>query len=1326
MTSWLDRYLPQDRHRALVAGTTLPERCDGAALFADLVGFTPLGHQLTRELGVRRGVEELVRRVDALYDSLISAIETRGGSVIGFAGDGLTCWFDAAEPDSPARALSCAQAMQQAMQSFAGVRLRTAVTYGPARRLVVGDPNIQLIDTLVGATVARLAAIERIARHGEVVVDQALVKALGQTGEIREWRVDSGGETFGVADTAAPLPGFSGVTPAAPRYKQATLDHEMLRPWILPPVYEREQSGYGAFLTELRPTVAMFVRLEGIDYDADERAGEKLDRLVRTVQRTLASHDGLLLQLTIGDKGSYCLGSFGAPVAHENDVLRAVRAAHELMRQLLELTFLVPAKIGLSAGTSRTGAYGGRTRATYGTLGDDVNLAARLMGIARPGEILLGDALRRPAMQQFVLRTLQPLQVKGFSEPVIAHALIGPRGVTHRRLHERRYGQIMVGRQHELALIERKLMRAVEGEPQVIAILGDAGIGKSRLLAEAAPFAQRHGFSAITGVCEASGRSTPYLAWRPVWRALLEVGAESDSVAGVAQLRERLRRLAPQRLNALPTLAPLLGMTIRDNMFTRTLTPQERVNLVTGLLEDCLRAVATTQPLLVALEDVQWMDALSLQLLEGLARPDIALPLAFVLTYRPARDTGDWQPRIERLPGFTRIALDALDPGDVERLIDNKLSQWEPDRSDVLAAALAARLNPRAEGNPFYVEELLNDLRERRGSQPEWLADARGAALELPASLESLILSRIDRLTESQRAILKTASVMGRRFRVNWLHGCYPGLGELEQLKADLVALERLDLTLCEAAQPDLAYRFKHMVTHEVTYVSLPSATRAQMHGQVARYIESLEAERHLDLLAHHYGLSDDSAKQREYLRRAAEAAQAAYANDTALSHWKRLLTLVQDDGERARVQLQLGVLLTQIARYVEAETCLRDALQLTAKAGDDASQAAVAEAMGRQFLGRGSFRNARQWLDRALTTWQALGARREEGKAMLAKALTWLPERFDEVRGLSDRALTIANQCGDVATEILAAAELGHSITHLGDGRRGSALLEDAIERARRLDDSHVLITALSRQASAAASSSDFVRAKALFLEAQRLDQEIGAQRRLAGGQGGGPADCSSEHDLPAHARLDAAAIAGVAVGTLRQCDFALARAGREEVLTLAAAMSDPLRECRILIALGYADLRAGELDSATASLLRAGSVVSAYQLPMMQAEVLDNLGLVALARGELVQAGSYMRESLIMRRRIGSVLRIVYSLSSLTALLARSGPAREAAVIAAAVRRACVMHGLALDGATQAALDESLATARASLRTHEPESTWAEGATLDLGDAARLALAA
>jgi predicted ATPase/class 3 adenylate cyclase len=1339
MSVLLDRHVPQDRRQALATGGTLPERVSGAALFADLVGFTPLGHRLARELGARRGVEELARRVNAVYDALIDAIEQRRGSVIGFAGDALACWFDDADQDAARRAIGCAQAMQQAMHAFEAVQLKTAVTRGPARRFVVGDPQIQLIDTLAGATVARLASAERLARPSEVVVDRAAAQALGDAAAPGEWRTADDGERFAVLAAALDLHG-AGVVPAAAPL--AALDAQMLRPWVLPAVYEREQSGHGTFLTELRPTVALFLRFEGIDYDADENAGDKLDRMVRRVQSTLAAHDGALLQLTIGDKGSYCYGAFGAPVAHEDDALRALRAAHELVRALRELRFLAPVQIGLSAGTARTGAYGGRTRATYGVLGDDVNLAARLMALAAPGEILLSEALRRPAVSQFALRTLQPLQVKGFAEPLSAHALLAPRSMrTTQRVQERRYGLAMVGRQRELALIERKLVLAAEGQAQVIGITGEAGIGKSRLVAEAVPFAQRHDFRACAGQCEAVGQTTPYLVWRPIWRALLGVDADADDARRLASLHAGVAALAPQRIDALPTLAPLLGLTIEDTEFTRVLGPQDRANVLTALLEDCLESIAAQQPLLFALEDAQWIDPLSLQLLEDLARVGASLPLMFILAYRPQQGAGDREARMGQLPAFTRIVLHPLEPADVERLTDNKLGQWDPSCSEELASALAAKLNVRAEGNPFYIEELLNHLCERHKALSELEVDASRPASELPPSLEALILGRIDGLSEAQRATLKTASVIGRHFRVDWLHGFYPELGELGRVKSELAELDRLDLTPLDTPEPDLAYAFKHVVTRDVAYESMPHATRAQLHEQLALYIESLGAEQHLDLLAHHWSLSHNVDKQREYLMRAARAAQAMYANEAALEYLEQLRPLVHGGPERLEIELQSGRLLTDLGRWPEAEAHLRAALVLAQQGADAAAEAAVAQQLGTLFGIRGDFDPAREWLQNALALHEAHDAHREQGRTLAAMARTWASqEAYANASECAQRAIHMARDCGDEATEVTTLSLLGNVTSRLGDGETATALLDQALVRARALDDKPVLAVVLTRRATRASENGDFALANTLQQESLALARALGnrdsAIRVL---QGMGALRTMRGEYAAAKALFEQANLAARELGSkplqASMC-LALGRTARlegdtggarvwlERSIALYRELGIPARESKGLVELGYIALCDGDLRNAAVFLERALVLSRASGAPNDEAEALDNLGLVSLRQGDYASARERLHAALELRHRGSNKELIVFSLTSVAALHAHTGEATRAARVAAAAHAVCEATGLALDAFTKELQADTVTRARDALSPMEFEAAWAEGGRMAIGEAVATAL--
>ena len=1328
----LARYLSQDRRDALAQGLELPERSSGAALFADLAGFTELGEQLSGEAGARGGSEALAARVDAVYEALNAHVEHFDGSVVNFAGDALGCWFDDAHGAGAQRAFACAQAMQQAMRGFDGMALKVAVACGSARRMVVGDPAIQRLEAVGGAVVERLGSAERVAHPGDVLVDRATVESLGSALIVREWR-EAAGQSFAVTEPAQsvawPLPAPAVAPPPS-------LDAGALRSWILPAVYEREQAGHGTYLAELRQVVALFVRLGLIDYDTDPQAGAKLDQAVRRVQRIAAHRGGVLLQLTLGDKGGYAYVAFGAPWAHEDDALRAVRTARELAPALRELGFLQPTSIGLSGGPARVGAYGARSRATYGALGDEVNLAARLMAVAAPGEILVSDALRRSLALDYVLRGLDPVRVKGRAEPVAVHAVTGERHSNAARRQERRHGTAMVGRQREFALVEEALRAVLDGSrARVITLTGDAGIGKSRLLAELLLSARRRGFRVVAGSCEATGRHSPYLAWRPVWRALLGVGDGGD----VSSVQDTVRSLARTRVAAVPVLGPLLGMSIEESEFTRSLSPQERANVLTAVLEEVLAALAAREPLLIAIEDMHWIDPASLELLETLVRGAPQLKLAFVLAHRPSEHGGDASARAEALPACTRIVLHPLEPSEVSQLVAVRLAAWEPDCAETLEEALAARLNAQAEGNPFYIEELLNHLRDRQVTLHEWAEDANRQA-ELPPSLESLILARIDRLTEGQRATLKTASVIGRQFRVDWLHACYPALGEVREVKAELAELERLDITPQCMPEPELAYLFKHVVTREVTYESLPQATRVRLHGQLARYIETLDTRQHLDLLVHHYALSDDLAKQREYLRRAAESAQAEYANEIALAYWERLLPLVQDEQERAHIELKIGQLLTILGRNEAAWSRLQAALDFAQGSGEQRLQAQATEAMGADCIGLGDHEAACRYFDQALAIWQPLGARREQGRAWLAKARAMFDVSMSQRRDCAEKAMEIAKDCGDTATELLAMVNLSGALRELGERQRSDTLLDDARAAVRRSDDRLVWSTVSFHFASATSNRGQYVQAIALYEEALSFARETGdkrlaitALRSMAVDQNRLGDTASARASLEEAALLARAAGAqdlqarilnSLGVAAQGQSDFASALKYLEEVVELARQLRNPMMEKRALAAIGYGELCCGELNSARETLERARLVET--DVPVTDAVVLDNLGLVALARGDLEAANAHLRAAVESRRSAPSLQERVFSLTSMAALLARCERMKEAASVAAAAMHACEATGLTLDAYTSGLVQAAVASARQSTPAAEFDAAWSMGLSMSVDDALSLALQA
>jgi predicted ATPase len=355
--------------------------------------------------------------------------------------------------------------------------------------------------------------------------------------------------------------------------------------------------------------------------------------------------------------------------------------------------------------------------------------------------------------------------MKGEPQPVFAVT-----GISHHRaarLPEPAYRLPMVGRQAELAFIDEKLKLALQGKGQVIGITAEAGMGKSRLIAEVIRLARKRGFTGYGGACQSSGTNTPYLVWQPIWQAFFDLDPEMPQRKQIRLLEGELEDRVPERLDSLPLLGLVLNLPLPDNEFTGALDPKDRKSALEILLEDCLKSAIRETPLLIVLEDLHWVDPLSHDLLETLARVSENLPICFVLAYRPPALVRLQEQRVEKLPHFTRVELQDLTASDAEQLIRAKLAQLFPERTGALPKALAEELTLKSQGNPFFIEELINYLHDR-GLNPY---DTHALKeLELPASLQTLILSRIDQLTEPQKVTLKVASIIGRVYMDTILH----------------------------------------------------------------------------------------------------------------------------------------------------------------------------------------------------------------------------------------------------------------------------------------------------------------------------------------------------------------------------------------------------------------------------------------------------------------------------------------------------------------------------------------------------------------------------
>lgn len=928
------QYVPLDRRWALTSHKPLPDRTRGAVLFADIAGFSPLTKALTQELGPQRGVEELSHIINQVYEDLITTVHQYGGAVITFGGDAITCWFDG---DEGVQAVTCALKMQEAMRPHTTIHtptglmlhinLKVSVAVGPARRFLVGDPEWQQIEVLAGATLERVGTAELVAQQGEVLLDEAGAAALGERLHITAWR-QMNGYRFALI-TAIHDP-----APAQPDIALPDIPDEIARPWLPPPVYARLKRGEGEYLTEIRMAVAMFVAFRGIDYDADETAGAKLDTFIRWVQAVLARYEGYLIDLSMGDKGSHFYAVFGALKAHENDPVRAVAAALELQNLPVNCEFIHHIRIGLSRGRMRCGMTGAQARRTYGVHGNEANVAAHLMMQAQPQQILATERIVTAPGQQVNFRLLGEIHLKGDTSPLkvftpqvkIASAA-APRPSTQN-------GSSFIGRERERTLVRTLFHRLTQDKDarHMVFVEGEAGIGKSRLLRELLQDAHEIRLRPLVGEANAIEKTTPYYAWRLVFAQLLrQIAPEGVTPETPERWREfvveQLHAAAPVVSHLAPLLNPILALDLPETETTRELVGEIRANNTRWILVALLQKAAQNGPLLLILDDGHWMDSASWALL--LAVHQVIQPLLTIMMLRPLPDNPPPEyVTLSQQASSYQLSLNSLSRDQIETMICQRLGIQN------LPEAVLNLIHNKAEGHPFFSEELAYALRDTgviriKDAVCEIAPHANEQLhhLNFPDTIEGVITSRIDLLPLQQQLALKVGSVIGRVFAFSTLYDIHPVEADKAQLKTSLHHLERFNVLASEQWSWDTGYLFKHILLQEVAYNLLPHAQKRQLHEQIALWYEQHyhnEISHYYPLLAYHWLRAENDTKALENLEKAAEQAFRNFANEEAITFLKQALELdertmsLMSAERRARWELMLGEAYVHRSQYDE------------------------------------------------------------------------------------------------------------------------------------------------------------------------------------------------------------------------------------------------------------------------------------------------------------------------------------------------------------------------------------------------------------------------
>ena len=1207
------------------------QRFEASALFADISGFTPMSDALGR--AGHEGTEELTAILNRYFAAMIELVDSYGCTVCKFGGDALTVIFAARSKRSTAahRALACALDMQRetlrsgSVATAAG-RFELAAKIGAACGHVlcttVGDPARRLEYVVAGSAIDRCTRAEEVARRGEVVAHAAI---LDRCGASTSWR--KGVMSGVVALDRHPRRARARPAPVLPRDGLPALVA-----FLHPTVVQRLEAGLEGFVNEHRKLTVLFVGFEGPDYDNDPDAACKLQASFARFAEIIGRYDGHLRQIDVGDKGSLFIVLFGAPVLHEDDEARALLCTRELFD--LESEHM---RAGIATGFTFCGSVGSATRKEYAAVGDTVNVAARLMQAAGPGEALVATGSGTSAEVAALLDPLPALRVKGKPEPIPIAALRGspPTAGAH---GERAYELPMIAREHQLELGTAAVARAQRGAGGVLLVTGEPGIGKSRVAAELGRIAAQRGFRVVTGSCQSTGATTSYLPWQEIWRTLFELDDGVPMEGQVEVLARRLREIDPDLEPRLPLLGPVVRLTIAETAVTQGLDPELRAELLRALLLEVLRRRASRGPLLLVLEDAHWIDPLSESLLEAVGRNVDRMAVLVIVLSRSG--DGSFLVGLKGLDHLTELPLEPLRQHEAEALAGAKL-RVAGRHSDELPPAVQDAVK-RADGNPFFLEELVALLLQRGID----LDDSRAFALAaLPDNLYGVVMARIDQLSERDKSVLKVASVIGRAFHANWVWSSAPELGGELAVRRSLGELKRAELIAPATGSTDAEHLFRHATTRDVAYDSLAFALRRELHERVAAHVESEYAaaiDQFVDTLAHHYSLSTNVEKQRVYLRLAADKAKASYANAAALDYYERLLPLL-DGHESGDVLLAMGSVREHVGEWSAADDAYREALERAATQRNSSLAAEAKRARGMLLAHEESLAEARAMLEQARDELEAQGDEAGVVRALEGLAyVSWKQSDLDASLAYSREHLAAAEAREDAVGISMAVEQMGLVYWHQGNHDLALASFEHALEVAAAAGNARGVIHACNDLAGLHWERLRFAEALERVREGLRAAEEIG-YRHAAGVLIGNAAEIfrlRGQFDQAlSHGRygLDVVAEVGDRVGvTMMVGNLALTLAAMEKddeaeslfdhAIALARAVETPYFLCEYLHHSAKLFVRQGRYEEAitrndealdVARAIERRDVESPAELLAVRARA--GAGLVSLEEGEV-----------------------------------------------------------------------------------------------------------
>jgi class 3 adenylate cyclase/tetratricopeptide (TPR) repeat protein len=949
---------------------------EGSMVFVDISGFTKMSERLARHGKV--GAEEVTDVLGAVFAKLLAVAYGEDGSLLKFGGDALLLWFSGV--GHATRAASAANGMRATLRSVgrldttAGkvvLRMSVGINSGSFHFFLVGDSHRELVVT--GPAASQTVTMESTATAGEILVsrDTAAVlpaETIGRSkGEGLLLKRGPSTLAFDRDDKEVPL---------------SSLDVTLCIPTAL-----RDHLLSGFAEPEHRTATVAFVHFDGVDDRVMSRGADvlaaELHELVSCVQAAAETNGVTFLGTDIDHDGGKIILTGGAPNALGDDEGRMLLT----LRAVIDAETALPVRIGVNKGPVFAGDIGPAYRRTYTVMGDAVNLAARVMSMAVPGQILSTGPVLDASSVAFNALPLEPFMVKGKKHPVhafmVGHSTGSKPESVSRELP-------LVGRDAEMEAFRRALLELRGGHGSVLEVVGNAGMGKTRLLSEFR--AEAPDLPQLVTGCELYESSAPYLPVRRLLRLLLGTGAATQASDVARRLEEDLRHRAPELLAWLPLLAVVADVEVPMTREVRDLGDKFRRAKLDEVTAEYLSRVIT-EPTLVVIEDAHWMDEASVDLLRAVSLRITGLPWLICISRRD-ETTGFVLPEAPRCRSFPLSPLSSDARGELIAAATEE---------DPFLPHEVGELSDRSGGNPLFLQELLQAARNA------------GSVEGLPDSIQGVVMADIDRLTVSDRTILRYASVLGMSFDADLLRALFEGEDELDGRTWDRL-VQFID------NEGGGYYRFRHALMRDAAYEGLPFRRRRQLHQRVGNAILSASGtdhDEHAELLSMHFFLAGDDDQAFQYSEIAAKRAEAAYANIDASLFYQRAIDAGRRlariaDLELAEIYDEMSEALRRAGEFRRAATANASARRLAKEQPVKLGKLLHRRSIIEEALGRNP--QALRWATRARRILE--GVPPPEAATELARLTSWYAEML-QIAGSSKAAITWSERAIEQARSV-------------------------------------------------------------------------------------------------------------------------------------------------------------------------------------------------------------------------------------------------------------------------------------------------------------------